>query len=200
MSGPRLGQLSDTLTQNAARAAVAEAEPRIRAIIGEERNRFADALTWTLPFGALAAGSFLATAYAVPDRQKTEKLIGYGAAGAFLIAGAVVALIKAKGPEIQPAPPSGGIVENMARNLAQSIAQEADPKLRVIVQEERERLQRAAGSALPWLGGSTAAFLGTAYGVPDSMPGGKIAGYMLSSALSFYGIWKGLETSKEQTP
>ncbi len=201
LSGPRLGQLSQAIVDRAAQSVVAEADPRVREIIREERSNLAQAAIGGLPFVAGAATAFLATTYLVSDGQTTLKGLGYiGSAGLFTL-GAWNILRAAAGPEAPPEPPSEGpgipFIADAAKQLAQAIVTEAEPRIRMIVEEERGRLGSAAEAALPFAMASAAAFLGTAYLVPSEMKTGKVAGYLASAAAFLVGIWHGLSVVSE---
>ncbi len=67
----------DPIAQGLARAVVAEAEPRVRTIIADERARLGTAGEAALPWGALAAAAFFSTMYLIPDDLPAAKMAGY---------------------------------------------------------------------------------------------------------------------------
>lgn len=78
----------DPIAQSAARALVVESEPRLRAILDEERARASSAVKAALPFGVGSLAVFLATAFLVKPGDKTMKTAGYSASALLLGAGA----------------------------------------------------------------------------------------------------------------
>lgn len=65
------------LAQNAAKAIVAEAEPKIRRIVDEERARIAEAGQAALPFAVGSVATFLATLLLVGKENNLMKALGY---------------------------------------------------------------------------------------------------------------------------
>lgn len=184
----------------AARAVIQEAEPRVRAIVRDERSRLANAAIEGLPYVAASAAAFIAASQLVPAGSPTLKSAGYVTAAGLLAIGAWQTLQTAAGPETPPLPPSeGGIpfVTSTAQQLAEAVVREAEPKVRALVDDERAKLGGAVENALPFLGASAAAFLGTAYLVPEKKPSWKFAGYMTSAAALLFGAWRGLSLISE---
>ena len=201
LSGPRLGQISQSIVDRAARSVVAEAEPRVREIVREERSRLARAAIEGLPYMAASGAAFIASSQLVPPASKTLKSVGYVTAAGLLAVGAWRALDTAAGPEVPPLPPSTGpdipFIEGTAQQLAQAVVREAEPKVRALVDDERAKLGSAAEASLPFIGASAAAFLGTAYLVPEEKASWKFAGYMASVAALLFGAWRGLSIAAE---
>ena len=73
------------MVQGLARAVVAEAEPKVRALVSDERARLGTAGEAALPWGALAAAAFFATMYLVPSDLPAAKMAGYTGTAAALI-------------------------------------------------------------------------------------------------------------------
>lgn len=202
LSGPSLGQLSQSLVDQAARAVIAEAEPRVRLIVREERSRLANAAIEGLPYAAASAAVFIAASQLVPAKSPTLKSAGYVASAGLLAIGAWQTLSVAAGPETTPTPPTSSdtgipLFSSTAQQLAQAVVREAEPKVRALVEDERVKLGSAVENALPFLGASAAAFLGTAYLVPKEKPSWKFAGYMGSVAALLLGAWRGLTVISE---
>lgn len=78
----------DPVARSAARALVVEAEPRLRAILDDERVRFGAALKAALPFGIGSLAVLLATTFLVESNAKAIKAAGYSASALLLGAGA----------------------------------------------------------------------------------------------------------------
>lgn len=197
LSGPRLGQLSQSIVDQAARAVISEAEPRVRLIVREERSRLANAAIEGLPYAAASAAVFVAASQLVPSGSPTLKSAGYVTAAGLLAIGAWQTLSVAAGPETPPTPSSSSdtgipFLTSTAQQLAQAVVREAEPKVRALVDDERAKLGGAVENALPFLGASAAAFLGTAYLIPKEKPSWKFAGYMGSAAALLLGAWRGL--------
>lgn len=204
LSGPKLGQISQSVVDQASRSVISEAEPRFRKIVHEERSLLARAAIESLPYMGGAATIFLATTYLVPGESKTLKGAGYVGAAGLATFGAWKAFEAAGGAEELPPPPppsdgGGGIpfISGAAQQLAQAIVREAEPKVRALVDDERAKLGSAVEKSLPYLGASAAALLATMYFVPDGMNGWKVAGYMSSVAALLLGAWQGLSAASE---
>lgn len=200
----RLGQQS-TLTNRMAAAVVAEAEPRLRQVIAEERNRWADAILSGLPYAGLATAGILAATYAVPPDKPMVRLATYG--GAALLAGIgiiTVASALKEAVDAAPAAEPGGIVQDVistfvdpaSRQLAKDVVAEATPRVRQILDEERERAAAAAQAAIPWVGVSILSVLGTAFLVPGGMPLAKMGGYGASAAFAMIGLYQGVGVTR----
>lgn len=85
---------ADPYIQKASQAIVAEAEPKVRAIVDDERRRIAEAGLAALPFGMGAAATFLATMFLVDSDKNLMKAVGYAGASILLGAGAWFGLQK----------------------------------------------------------------------------------------------------------
>lgn len=84
------------IAENAAKAIVAEAEPKIRKIVDEERARIASAGQAGLPFAIGSIATFLATWLLVSDKNNSMKALGYTGSALLLGTGAWVLLEKEK--------------------------------------------------------------------------------------------------------
>lgn len=180
----RMGQVPDAVYDQAALALVRAAEPRLRSVIAEERALGAEAAMKAIPWAAAAAAALVATSQFVPEGSTALKALGYGGAAAALAVGAGAALSEAAGrPPEAPAGAVPGLVEGIASSAARSLVREAEPAVRAIVDDERRRLSEAATGAAPYAGLAAAAFLATAYFVPDRRPAAKALGYGASAGL-----------------
>lgn len=197
LGSPRLGQVSQSVVDQAARSVVAEAEPKVRDIVREERVRLAEAGMAALPWTALSAAGFTGTAFLA--QRVPSRVAGFGAAAVLLGVGLWRGFSILAGPA-PPAPKAPGtelpLVGDVARQMARAIVREADPLIRDVVEKERNRLAQATGSALPWVGAGVASLAGTAFVMPDTWNVGKAAGYTLAAFLGLVGLWRGLETAK----
>jgi hypothetical protein len=81
-------------SQQAAAAIVAAAEPKVRALVDEERSRLADAALSGLPFTSLGILSAIGTWIFVKDEKKWAKAAGYAAATGLFSVGLWVGLSK----------------------------------------------------------------------------------------------------------
>ncbi len=204
LANSRLGQPT-TLTSRMAAAVVAQAEPRLRQVISEERNRWADAIMVGLPYAGISLATCLATTYFLPSGEMVWKVGGYGVSLVTLLYGVWDAADSLKEPT-QPEPPDEkkGIVQDVistfvdpaSSKLAQDIVEEAMPRVEKIVEEETQRATEAARAIIPWLGVTALAFLGTAYFVPATMPTAKMAGYGMAAASTLIGLYQGTEATR----
>lgn len=198
----QLGQLSDLtsgLTSNLARQIVGEAEPVIRRLVRDERNRLAEAVIGGIPFFAIAAIGYTATRYLVPDHSKTAKAVGYMGSAASAAAGAwwtIHRMTEAPQEAAAPTQPSGSPPQ-VVRQAAAELIQVAEPRVRQLVAEERERFATATQAGLPIMAGSLAAFLATMFLVKDDSRGLKALGYSVSAVILAAGIWVTAEKTKE---
>lgn len=87
----------DPYIQKTSKAIIAEAEPKVRAIMDDERRRIAEAGIVALPFAVGAVATFLATLFLVDPDNKLVKAAGYTGTTLLLGAGAWFALEKEKG-------------------------------------------------------------------------------------------------------
>lgn len=82
----------------AARDIVKEAEPKIRAIVEEEKAKAAQAALAGLPFAVGALAAFFSTMFLVSPENRTLKAVGYSGSALLLGAGAWIALDREKEP------------------------------------------------------------------------------------------------------
>lgn len=207
MGWARLGQTS---YQKTAQAVVEAAEPRLRQIIAEERSRLADVAVASLPYVGLSALTYLVSAYVI-EKGSTLKTVGYGVSIGFLALGLWQG-IEAIGEQPASAAPIqeedtgiigdvvGALVDPASRKLAAAVVLESEPVIREILVEERLRFAEAIETAVPFLGVSVAAGLGTAYLVPEDMSMAKFAGYMVSAGGALYGLYRGAGVVRGEPP
>jgi hypothetical protein len=67
----------DPIIQNASQQLVAQADPKVRAIIEEERTRLTNALQTGLPWAIGSALAAVATAFVIPDGLEVLKILGW---------------------------------------------------------------------------------------------------------------------------
>lgn len=84
----------DPYIEKASQQIVAEAEPKVRAIVDDERRRIAEAGMAALPFGIAAVAAFLSTFFLVDPDKKLVKAAGYAGTALLLGAGAWFGLQK----------------------------------------------------------------------------------------------------------
>jgi hypothetical protein len=199
LGSPRLGQIGNLLTggltQDIAAKIVSSAEPATRAIVRDERNRLSEGLIGGIPFAALSGVAFVGTEYLVPSDKPTWKFIGYTAAFLGLGAGALFTFSKIT--ETAAPPPSTAPAPALVVQAAQAIVDAADPKIRLIVQEERSRISAAAEAGLPYAAGGALALLASATLIPSDASLWKLLGYVGSIGLLSLGAYVALE--KEQS-
>lgn len=197
---PQLGQLTELtgeLTSGLARQIIGAAEPALRRIIKVERNRFAEAIIGGIPLATLAAIGYAATRYLVPDKASTAKGVGYMASAASLglsawwILGRLTETVEEPEEAAVPTGPAPEIVTQ----AAQAIVKEAEPRVRQIVDEERERLAVATQISIPFFAGSFAAFLATLFLAKDDLT--KAVGYSATALLAGTGAWFWADRIKE---
>jgi hypothetical protein len=196
LRGPRLGQSKEIINQ-AASAVVSQAEPRVRAIVAEERSRLANGVIQGLPYMGGALTALLTTQYLLPQDKKFVKGLGYVTSAGLFTIGAWKAFHEIAGKERSaPAQPSeGGILSifgDTARQMAQVVVTEAEPKVRAIIDDEKAKLSEAGLATLPFLGISAASFLATAFLIPEDKNTWKFGGYLASAGALLAGLWKGL--------
>lgn len=198
LGSPRLGQiglLTGGLTQDIARKIVDEAEPATRRIVRDERNRLAEGLMGGLPLAALSGVAYVGTHYLVPDNRATLKFAGY--AFSFLSLGAGAWYAFSRITETQAPSPAGGPAPPLVAEAARAIVENADPKIRAIVHEERSRLSAAAEAGLPFAAGGALGLLLSATLIPADSALMKTLGYAGSIGLMAFGAYVTLE--KEQS-
>jgi hypothetical protein len=198
----RLGQLSaltSGLTDTVAKKIVAEAEPATRRVIRDERNRLAEALIGAIPFFSISAIAFVGTRYLVHDDASMAKFVGYAGSAAAAGGGALWTF----GRMTEPAAPSPttsmapSAVTDVAVQAAQAIVNDAEPKIRKLVEEERTRISTAAIAGIPFWAGAGIAFVATAFMVDDEEHLMKTVGYSASVLLTALGAYVALD--KERT-
>lgn len=90
-SGPTA---ADAYIQQASQAIVTAAEPKVRALVDEERRKLADSALTALPFVVASLGAFLSTLFLVEPENKSVKAVGYAGSTLLLGAGAWFGLQK----------------------------------------------------------------------------------------------------------
>lgn len=198
-----LGQLSfEGISSGMAKSVVAEAEGPTRKIIREERTKFADALIGGIPWASAAALAGIGTYYLVPQKARTSKALGYGTSAVLAGVGSLITIYQLREePEAEPAKPAGGVptsgtVKNATDQAAASLVQAAEPKLRAIIAEERERISSAGHAGLPLGALGALAFIGTSFMVDEKQPWLKALGYVGAVGLAAAGAWISLERLK----
>lgn len=193
----RLGQLPQSVVNQAAQSVVDLAEPKVRNLIAEERLRIASAGKTALPFIALSTAGFFATSFWATKTK--AKVVGYVASAAALGVGLWLGFDTLEGEEPAPAPAErNGIdlpfVSEAAGQMAKSVVAEAFPVIRELVNEERARASDAINAVLPYAGIGIVGGVLTFFAVPDDSKGLKVAGYTASVGAILVGIWQGLDT------
>lgn len=198
----RLGQISEILgggvLDDVARSVVAQAEPAVRRIIHDERNRFAEALLLGIPWASGAAIAYLGTRYLLPDKPAWGKWGGYSAAAVLGAVGAwqSISALQVIGPPPKPTEPS--VLDPVVERTAKAIVAEAEPRIRNIVDDEATRISTALQTGLPFAVASAAAFIATWLLVDEKKVGMKALGYSGSVLLFGAGAWFALEKEKER--
>lgn len=197
VSGSRLGQLSkytSGLTSNLAKQIVEAADPATRRIIRDERNRLAEALIGVIPFAAFSAIAYVGTRYLVADQAKVAKAVGYGTSALAMAVGAWWSIAHmGETTGAAPEATTGGIVSDVAQEAAKEIVNEAEPRIRKIVDEEKARAVEAAKAGLPLAIASFAAFLATMFLVKEGDTTVKALGYTATALLLGGGAWVALD-------
>lgn len=67
----------EPMVKGLAQAVVTEAEPKVRALVADERARLGSAGEAALPWGSLAAAGFFSTMYLIPSDLPAAKMAGY---------------------------------------------------------------------------------------------------------------------------
>jgi hypothetical protein len=198
----RLGQiesLTSGLTSNFAKQIVTEAEPVIRRIIKQERNKYAQALIGAIPFGVISALAYVGTKYMIPDQMALAKTVGY-VTSAIAAAGGAWWTVSNLTEDIRPEQPSKGgptAADPYIQQASQAIVTAAEPKVRALVDDERRKLADAGLMALPFAIASLGAFLSTMFLVDPENKGTKAIGYTGSALLLGAGAWFGLQKELE---
>lgn len=202
----RLGQVNQSVLEDVARNLVVVAEPRVRAIVAEERTRLAEAVKAGLPFVGFSIVSFLTTQYFIPSDADKAKIVGYVASGVALAAGVwwTASTLADAAALQQPIQSQGGasnlitqLTAGIATQMAQAVVKEAEPKVRQIVDEEKSKIAVAGIAAAPWGVGSAIAAAGTAFLVPEDSALAKVGGYSLSALLGGFALWKAMDKMSE---
>lgn len=199
--------MNDSVLRDVARNLVTLAEPRVRAIVAEERTRLAEAVKAGLPFAGFSIITFLTTQYFIPPDEDKARIAGYVASGVALAAGvwwtaSTLADAAALQRPVQ-ASPSGAagllseLTSGVATQMAQAVVQEAEPKVRQIVDDEKTRLAKAIQAGVPWAAGSAITAAATAFLVPEDVPAGKVGGYAASALLGAFAIWRAMDQTSE---
>ncbi len=196
-----LGQLSaltSGITDNLAKQIVSEADPVVRRIIKEERNKYATALIGAIPFGVISALAYLGTKYIVPDEAKMAKAAGYVTSAVAAGGGAWWTVSQLTENVTPPPAPSGPTAADAyIQQASNAIVTAAEPKVRALVDDEKRKLAEASLSALPFAIASLGAFISTWLLVdPDNKPV-KAVGYAGSVLLLGAGAWFGLQKEVE---
>lgn len=195
---PRLGQLdflTSGLTRDVAEKIVAAADAPTRRIIRDERNKLVEGLIGILPFAALSGVSFVGTNYLVPADARVSKFVGYGISLASLGVGGLLAASKLSET---PAPnEAAGAAPPLVEQTAKAIVDNAEPKIRAIVHEERGRAAAAAEAGLPFAAGGALALLASATLIPQESTLWKVVGYITSIGLVTLGAYVALEKERE---
>lgn len=201
-SRPRLGQLSKLLTASGitgdlARQIVDAADPATRLIIKDERNRLAEALIGGTIFAGISALAYVNTRYLVPDGSTRAKAVGYSAAAIAMAVGAWWTLDHMTETTRKAAAQQTGVVADVAQQAARDIVNEAEPRIRKIVEEEKARAVQAAQAGIPLAIASFAAFLLTTFLVDDKDRTMKAVGYSGTAVLLGAGAYLALEKERE---
>ena len=191
--------IASGLTSGVAKDIVTQAEGPARKLIQRERHNFANAVIGGLPFFGLGTMAYIGTRYFVPDDKKMAKGVGYLVAAAIATVGGwyTASEIAGNAPPPTPETATPGTVNAIAQNTAKAIVDEAEPKIRKIVDEERARIAEAGQAAIPFAIGSAASFLCTWLLVDDKNSTMKALGYAGSAILLGAGAWVALEKEKE---
>ncbi|SRR5579871_992937 len=200
----RLGQaqsakstLTSAITGDLAKQIVAAADAPTRRIIKDERNRFAEALIGGIPFAGISALAFIGTRYFVPDESKIAKAIGYSTAALAVTIGAWWTFNHITEVSEPPPAPSGGVVSSVAIETAVAIVNEAEPKIRQIVEDEKALAVQAAMAGLPFAVGSLGVFLATMFMVAPENKALKAIGYSGTALLLGAGAYVALDKERQ---
>lgn len=200
-SSRRLGQglsaLTGGITDAVAKKIVAEAEPATRRVIRDERNRLAEALIGAIPFFSISAIAFVGTHYLVKDEAHMAKFVGYGASAAAAGGGALWTFARMTETAAPPPPSSApSAVTDVAIQAAQAIVNDAEPKIRQLVEEERARISEAAIAGIPYWAAAGVSAVATAFMVDDEANVMKTLGYSASVLLTALGAYVALDKER----
>lgn len=202
-NSPNLGQLSKLtsgIRSDLAKQIVDAADPATRRIIKDERNRVAESLSGGAIFAGISALAFVNTRYLVPDQQKLAKAVGYSASALSIALGAWWTLnhmTETTAPTAASSSGTPGIVQNVATQAAKDVVDQAEPRIRSIIQEEKTRAVEAAQAGVPFAAGSIATFLATMFLVKADDTTLKAIGYSGTALLLGLGAWIALDKEKE---
>ncbi|HXX95242.1 MAG TPA: hypothetical protein VEN81_16590, partial [Planctomycetota bacterium] len=182
--------LTDTIAQSIVNAA----EPATRKIIAQERTKYAQALIEAVGASSAALLTFIATRYFVPEKSSVLKGVGYGTSALLVGAGALWSLSSLQEAPAPPPPPSTTTpaAQAAAQEAATAVVTAAEPKVRAIVDDERNRLAQAALAGLPFTALGVMSGIGTWILVKDEKKWAKAAGYAAATGLFAVGLWVGL--------
>lgn len=197
----RLGQLESLtsgLTSNLAKQIVTSAEPVVRRIIKQERNKYAQALIGAIPFAVISALAYVGTKYMVPETARMAKTVGY-LTSAISAAGGAWWTVSNLTENVAPPPVTSGptAADPYIQQASEAIVTAAEPKIRALVDDERRKLAEAGLMALPFAIASLGAFLSTMFLVDPENKGTKAIGYAGSALLLGAGAWFGLQKELE---
>lgn len=192
--GRRLGQFGG-VTTGIAKAIVDQAEPATRRLIRDERTKLAEALIAGIPFAAVSAIAFVGTSYLVEEGARGAKFAGYAASAGLLGIGAVWTFSRITEHPEAAAPPPGAAPE-IAREAAKAIVDQAEPRIKQIVNEERARIAESLLTGLPFWVAASGAFAATAFLVKDESKVMKTVGYSASALIYGIGAWAALEKER----
>jgi hypothetical protein len=200
----KMGQLDfGGISSGMAKSLVAEAEGPTRKIIREERTKFAEAMIGGIPWAAASALAGIGTWYLIPDKARSGKALGYGTSAVLAGTGAIITAynLREDAPEeaAVPAPagaPTSGSFKSASDQAAASLVAAAEPKVRAIVAEERERISSAGHAGLPLGALGALALIATAFMVDEKRPWFKALGYAGAVGLGAAGAWVSLEKLK----
>ena len=194
-----LGQinlLSKSSSDTLAASVISKADPMVRDIIAKNRILIADSLISGLPFMAMGGAAAIGTWF-LADEATTQAL-GYVASaglGGYGIYSILSKLVSAS-PPAPPSPPASipGVAQGAIDQTVTSLVNQADPRVRAIIDEERARLASAFQTGLPWVAvGAAVAVLSFFFAPSDLF---KAVGYLGSIGLMTTGTWVGLDAMK----
>jgi len=191
----QLEQLTSGITGNLAKQIVDQAEPVVRKIIKQERNRYAQALIGGIPFAVISALAYVGTKYMIPEDARAAKAAGYVTSAVAAAGGAWWTVSNLTEKVSAPAPTSGGptAADGYIQQASNAIVTAAEPKVRALVADERQKLANAGLAALPFGVASLGAFIATLLLVDPDNKTTKAVGYAGSTLLLGAGAWFGLQ-------
>lgn len=193
-----LTKLTSSLTDSSAKSLVNAAFPKVEAILTHERNRLANALISGLPWLAAAAVDAVFTYYTAPN--PFWKTFGYASSAALAGTGGVMSLLELKSPETAAPTTTSEATQfdPYIESASKMLIAQADPKVRLIIDQERARLAGALQTSLPWISGGALGAVATAFVIPNELEALKILGWIIVIALVTYGAWLGLDVMKQK--